>query len=113
MSYAFDRATYRVPYPPTARPRFHMERLELEVVDCSEEGIRYVSPANIPLPEAGARIVGELRLLHRPGRIPIEGTVLRCFGQEVAVGLDKPGIPVQAIFGEQRFLARRFPARYR
>ncbi len=112
MSFAFDRATYRIPYPPRARPRFYLGGRELEVVDCSEKGVRYVAPAGQPLPEAGDRITGEIRLLSRTERLALDGTVLRCFGNEVAVELDHPGIPLQAIFGEQRYLARRFPARY-
>lgn len=113
MSFTFDRATYRIPYPPKARPRFYMEGMELEVVDCSETGLRYVAPAGKPLPDPETRLVGEVRLLSKPERFPVEGQVLRCFGNEVAVLLDKPGISLQAIFGEQRYLARRFPARYR
>lgn len=112
MSFAFDRATYRIPYPLHARPRFFLDGVELEVVDCSEEGLRYVAPAGRPLPEAGTRVIGELRLLSRVERIAVEGTVRRCVRNEVAVELDKPGIPLQTIFGEQRYLARRFPARY-
>lgn len=113
MSFTFDRATYRIPYPPQARPRLYMDGVELEVVDCSESGVRYIAREGRPLPAPDAPIVGELRLLSRPERIALEGVVLRCFGNEVAVRLEKPGIPMQAIFGEQRYLARRFPARYR
>ncbi|MBL8959671.1 MAG: PilZ domain-containing protein [Gemmatimonadetes bacterium] len=113
MSFAFDRATYRIPYPPQARPRFYLDGAELEVVDCSESGLRFVAPNGKPLPEPDARLAGQVRLLSKPERLSVEGQVLRCYGNEVAMLLDKPGIPLQAIFGEQRYLARRFPARYR
>lgn len=114
MSFAFDRATYRIPYPLQARPRLYMpDGSEREVVDCSESGLRYVTRAGEPLPEAGTRIEGSVRLLSKFERLPIEGTVLRCIGNEVALTLEKPGLPLQAVFAEQRYLARRFPARYR
>jgi Tfp pilus assembly protein PilZ len=80
------------------------------LVDCSERGIRYVA-ATQDLPEIGAEVSGQVQLLSDRKRISVVGTVVRCWAGEVAVELKSPGIPVQAIFAEQRHLAKRFPAR--
>ena len=111
MPWEFERSAYRIPYPPTARGKVVVDKHEFVLVDCSERGIRYVSEPGT-LPELGTRMAGEVTLLSSRQPYLIEGTVVRCEGTEVAVALDAPGLPAQAIFAEQRYLARRFPARY-
>ena len=111
MSWEFERSAYRIPYPPSARAKFQIDKFELVCVDCSERGIRYVA-TSATLPEAGARIAGTVTLLSSRQGYAVEGTVMRCEGHEVALALDAPGIPAQALFDEQRYLAKRFPARY-
>ncbi len=80
------------------------------LVDCSERGIRYIAATEV-LPEIGSEVSGQVRLLSDRQSITVAGTVVRCWAGEVAVELRSPGIPVQAIFAEQRHLAKRFPAR--
>jgi hypothetical protein len=111
MSFDFDRSEYRLPYPPTARAILRMGKLELPLIDCSERGLRYLAPAG-EMPEVGLRIEGSVKLLSGGPAHEIEGTVVRCHSGEVAVNLDRPGIPVSAMFAEQRFLSRRFPLRF-
>ena len=113
MPYAFERANYRIPYPPAARPRFYMEGTEFEVLDCSEGGVRFLCPPELDLPEPGTQVTGSIRLLHGAQKHEVKGTVLRWLGRQVSVQFEKPGIPLQAIFSEQRYMARRFPARAR
>jgi hypothetical protein len=111
MPFEFDRSTYRIPYPPTARGRLLAGGVEYQLVDCSERGIRYMTEiANMP--EPGTRVSGTVRLLSGGPAHPVDGTVVRCRSGEVAVELDAPGIPVQAVFAEQRYLGRRFPLRF-
>lgn len=112
MSYAFDRATYRIPYPTVARPRLYLESREFEVLDCSEQGLRYLCPEPVTLPEAGTSFTASVRLLHRFQMFEVTGTVLRCLGRHVCVEFEKPGLRMAAIFAEQRYLARRYPARF-
>lgn len=111
MTSSADRSAYRIPYPPTARPSLTFGGHVVEVHDCSERGIRIQVSASVEL-ESGSRISGELRMLHARETYEVEGVVLRRDGQMVAVELDAPGIPLRAMFAEQRYLSRRFPLRY-
>jgi hypothetical protein len=110
MSFPFDRRSYRIPYPPTARGTFTVNGEELPLVDCSERGLRYAARAD-QLPDVGTLVSGKVTLLSSRQAIAISGTVVRCWAGEVAIELAAPGIPVQAIFAEQRYMAKRFPAR--
>lgn len=110
MSYEFERSEYRIPYPPTARPRLRLGDREVPLVDCSERGLRFCAD-DASLPQVGSRITGQILLLSGGPALPIEGTVIRCQSGEVAVQLKAPGIPFRAVFAEQRFLGQRFPAR--
>jgi hypothetical protein len=110
MSYEFERFAYRIPYPPTARPRLKLGEREVPLVDCSERGLRF-SADDTALPPVGSRISGHVLLLSGGPALSVEGTVIRCQSGEVAVQLKAPGIPVRAVFAEQRYLGQRFPAR--
>lgn len=110
MAWQFERSEYRIPYPPSARGTFTLGTRELPLVDCSERGLRYFAQ-DTGLPEAGSRVEGMVRLLSGRQAFPVQGTVVRCVEDEVAVCLDRPGLPMQAIFAEQRYLAQHFPAR--
>lgn len=110
MSYEFERAAYRIPYPPSARPRLMLGECEVPVVDCSERGLRFTVDG-IAIPSVGSLIIGRVHLLSGGPALIVEGTVIRCQEGEVAVRLKAPGIPVRAVFAEQRFLGQRFPAR--
>ncbi|MCC6317310.1 MAG: PilZ domain-containing protein [Gemmatimonadaceae bacterium] len=111
MAWQFERSEYRIPYPPSARATFTLDGRTLPLVDCSERGLRYVSQG-VARPEPGATVAGTVRLLSSRQPISVQGKVVRCEGDEVAVHLASPGLPMQAIFAEQRHLARHFPARY-
>jgi hypothetical protein len=110
MGFPFDRGEYRIPYPPTARPRLIIGERELMVVDCSQRGLRYVAESG-EVPEVGSMVEGRVRLLSRGAPVEVSGTVVRMQDGEVAVHLAGPGIPMQRVFDEQRYLARHFPAR--
>ena len=110
MNFRFERSEYRIPYPPTARPRFIMGREERDVVDCSEKGLRYVGEQGF-FPEEGAVVSGKVHLVSGGAPVEVRGVVVRVQNGEVAVHLEKPGIPVQRVFQEQRYLSRHFPAR--
>ncbi len=110
MEYEFERSAYRIPYPPTARPRLKLGDREVPLVDCSERGLRF-SVDSASLPKVGSYISGQVLLLSGGPALAVEGTVIRCQSGEVAVQLKAPGIPVRAVFAEQRYLGQRFPAR--
>lgn len=110
MSYPFNRGEYRIPYPPSARPRLILGEREVVVVDCSQRGLRYVAEAG-ELPEIGSVVEGRVRLLSKREWLDVSGIIVRIQDGEVAVHLERPGIPMQRVFDEQRYLARHFPAR--
>jgi hypothetical protein len=110
MPFKFDRSQYRIPYPPSARARLLLGSREVPLVDCSERGIRYMVGA-AEVPDIGTRITGTVRLLSGGPAHLVSGKVVRCTAGEVAVELEAPGIPLQAVFAEQRYLNRRFAAR--
>ena len=112
MPWEFDRNSYRIPYPPSASGTITIDKREVPLIDVSERGIRYLVSEGV-LPEVGGTIEGSVRLLSNRQAIAVTGTVVRCHDGAVAIALDAPGLPMQALFAEQRFLARRFPARYR
>jgi hypothetical protein len=111
MAYEFERAAYRVPYPPTARPTLLVGKEKFVVVDCSERGVRYECPAQAA-PDRGARVEGSIRLVSGGPPHAIVGVVVRFHEGTVGLELERPGLPVGAVFAEQRWLARHYPARY-
>lgn len=112
MAYTFDRSTYRIPYPPSARAGFELAGRRLPIVDCSEGGLRFEAPQEADLPQLGDEIEGIVHLFSQPEGFRVGGHVVRIEGRAVALSLARPGLPMQALFAEQRYLARRFPARY-
>jgi len=110
MSDEHQRSFYRVEYPHPARPVVEMQGGTLEVIDCSESGLRFaLTPDMIP-PDAGTMISGTLRL--NEGReVPIAGTVQRLYGKSVAVQFDDGHqVPFSVIIAEQKYLRARFPS---
>lgn len=105
-----DRAFYRLRYPVAARPEFRAERdaRTLPVIDCSEGGFRFRTPADAPLPALGEPATGEIRF--RSGRSArVAGVVVRVQDEEVAVQLTAQSIPFAVVLQEQQFVRRRFP----
>jgi hypothetical protein len=120
MRYRFQRAHFRILYPVQGRPRLILqadaeqdedaesepEVVELEVIDCSERGVRF-RPQTAP-PAVGTEIRGQVRF--RSGvEVAVEGMVIRIQAGDVAVHLNRRPIPLGVIYDEQRFLRARFP----
>jgi hypothetical protein len=105
--YPFQRAYFRIRFPMRERPRLVVDGRELEVVDCSENGLRYrAEPGAVPA--WGSEIQGELRF-RRGATVEIEGTVVRRQAGEVALRLAETRIPLKIIFDEQRYLRAHYP----
>jgi hypothetical protein len=111
MEWQYERTSYRIPYPANAQATATINATVVRLMDCSDRGLRYVAEAAIPA--SGSRITATVRLLSDDEEHEVEGVVVRTVGTEVAVALDAPGIPTRAIYAEQRWLAQRFPARFR
>lgn len=105
MPYSYERSYFRIPYPSLEGPRLVVDCAVLQVVDCSERGLRYLAPPHTP-PARGTRLQGRLRF-PRGVELDVEGVVVRVKGQEVAVRLAEPGVPFRVILQEQIYLRRR------
>ena len=108
--FACQRAHYRLAYPVLERPRLLLEDGGLEVVDCSEMGLRLRTTGG-PVPELGTRVQGTLVFRHG-GTEEVEGAVVRIRAGEMAVHLTERGVPFSRIWEGQRRLRSRYPDRF-
>jgi hypothetical protein len=107
MSYPFDRAFYRLRYPPDAAPKYREEGRVHRVVDIGEGGFRY-APSNPEALEAGETTSGVIEF--RDGRtLEVAGTIVRIQGGEVAVHCAERPIPLAVVLTEQREVRKRYP----
>lgn len=104
MPRSYERSAYRIPYPFIESPRLIVGTRVLQVVDCSERGLRFRVSAQ-ESPELGVRIQGRLRF-PRGAEVTIDGTVVRITEDEVALHLTEPGVPFRVILQEQIHLRR-------
>ena len=109
MSFPFDRAFYRVSYPPQAAPRFRAGELAHRVVDFSEGGFRYV-PTDGVIPAPGDAVAGVIDF-REDESVAVEGRVVRIQAGEVAVSCPAGMIPLRIVLREQRWLLVHFPFR--
>ena len=107
MAYEFDRAFYRLRYPPQAAPSFSSAGVTHRIVDIGEGGFRY-APLSDPFPLAGATVSGTLEFAEEEP-LEVEGTVVRVQGGEVAVHCGARPIPLGLVLREQRRVRQRFP----
>jgi hypothetical protein len=95
------------------RPKLRMEDQETgavaahDVVDCSENGIRYLVRHG-PLPDVGSAVAGQVQF-RRGEVVEFAGSVVRTQGMAVAVQLTTAGIPLATILDEQRYLRINYP----
>ncbi len=108
MTQPNKRSVYRIEYPERERPGLKLASALVQVLDCSEEGLRFKLPDGLVLPELDATIEGRIRFKRHSEEVPVRGTVVRCVGREVAIRLAPPGIPRSLLFSEQRFLSTRY-----
>lgn len=108
MEYPFSRSIYRIQYPEKARPALTLPAGVVAVVDCSEEGLRYL-PAKGPLPELGTVVAGKVKFKSVDSEVAVRGKVIRVQAGEIAIQLESPGVPRAVIFSEQRFIGKRYP----
>ncbi len=97
------RAVYRVVYPLSERPIFHVERSIYEVIDCSEKGLRCEINGHHKVPPLGTQLRGCVQF-RRGMEIEVTGEVIRTSSSEIVLVLDRPGLPFVEIMAEQRYL---------
>lgn len=105
------RDFYRIQFPAGERPRLLLDapgsvRLVGEVLECSERGLRFSSPARW-LHGIGVAVSGEI-LFSRGAQARIAGSVVRVQGDEIALFLGKAAIPLSVILDEQRYLRANY-----
>lgn len=102
-----QRGFYRVEYPRPARPVLEMQGGELEILDCSESGLRFALTPDMLPPEPGTEISGTLRL-NENRQVEVVGKVTRLYGKSVAMRFEGDGVPFGLILAEQKYLRMRF-----
>ncbi|HEV2145787.1 MAG TPA: PilZ domain-containing protein [Longimicrobiaceae bacterium] len=104
MSQLNRREFQRIDYPDALRPRLWSSYGCLEVLDCSERGLRCrLAGQDVPGPDT--EVEGRLRFAG--GRdVHVAGRVVRVREDAVALDLAAPGIPFQVILQEQLQLRR-------
>jgi hypothetical protein len=101
-----QRAYYRVCYPCGARPILKIGSDCYEVVELSEEGLRFEHGANSPEDYAKVRGI----ICFRDGeQQEIEGTVVRRSDNETAMMLTR-GVALDRMIREQRYVLSTYPS---
>jgi hypothetical protein len=101
MSYPPEREHYRIQYPAAGRPHLVIEGCSFDVIDLSEQGVRFREDEGRSF-SSGDKVAGTLRFRRTPA-VEVTGSVVRVGGREVAVKLDV-ALPLRTIIEEQRFL---------
>jgi len=101
MSDLSRRALYRILYPLVERPTFQVGRYLHEILDCSEQGLRY-EVQDRRVPAIGSEIGGFIQF-RRGDEIHVTGEVIRTRDGIVVLALDPP-LPFAEILAEQRYL---------
>jgi len=106
MSFVERRGYERIEYPPGERPTLIMGDRTVEVLDCSERGLRYALEEAPSAPEIGTELRGRVRF-PTGNEVAVEGAVLRVQSREVAVLFTTQWIPRDVIVSE-RWRVQRF-----
>jgi hypothetical protein len=101
MEWPHPREHYRIEYPTAARPTLIAGSVAHEVVDVSEQGLRF-RMAQGESWDLGDTVAGSVRFQQR-GEVRVSGVVVRIIEKEIAVRLST-GIPLKMIIDEQRYL---------
>lgn len=99
------RHHYRIVFPPEIRPRLLLDgpspaHSVLEVLECSERGLRFAPPVQWQYPP-GAQLSGRL-MFARGAEAHVAGTVQRIEPSAIVLLLNRRGIPLGTILDEQR-----------
>ena len=99
------RKHYRIHYPKRERPTLLMNGEDLEILDCSESGVKYKWSHDTP--ELGSLVRGRIRFLIGE-HVEIEGVILRVEDENVCVQLTESSIPFKITLAEQRYLKKHY-----
>ena len=107
---SYERQTFRIVYPLSARARLLVAGRELPVIDCSENGLRLeIAGTADDLVDADGLLRGRLELA-QGASVEIVGKPLRVEQASLALLLEEQSrIPIALIYQEQRHLRARYP----
>lgn len=95
------RQNYRIIYPDTYRPSLVIRNTQFDIIDLSENGVRFKLKENVKLP--GDLFHAEVRL-HNDSSVEILGKIIRIGGEDAAMFMLVKKIPYQIILAEQAYL---------
>jgi hypothetical protein len=104
------RERYRLAYPHSERPELLVTGRLLEVIECSESGLRYALPDHEPPPPLGCEVRGVVGFRGRASHA-VDGVVHRVRSGLVAVRFTRASIPFATILAEQKYLRSHYHAR--
>ncbi|MDR3417032.1 MAG: PilZ domain-containing protein [Nevskia sp.] len=81
------RVEYRLHYPPELSPALTIGTQKLQVLDISENGVRFAASEQ-DLASVDGQLVATVRF-HRGGEHPIAGKVVRIAGGDIAARLEQ------------------------
>jgi hypothetical protein len=93
------RRFFRLSYPPARRPTFKVRTHELEILEVSEKGLKFLNDKKIKL----AEWVRGTITFHDGECLDVEGRTVRKEGDEIVLSLIAP-VPFPRILKEQRFV---------
>ncbi len=102
---ANSREFYRVEYPEQERPSIKIGEDELEVIDISEKGGKFLNDKGVKL-DPGTTVDGTI-IFHHGEAVTVRGKVLRAFNDQVVICFTK-GVPFGVILDEQRYLREHY-----
>jgi len=99
------RQFFRLEYPPLDRPKLLLMGRSYEVMDLSENGIRFAAtdPINFPVNSA---LIGSI-VFHDGTTAPVTGLVLRVQPHQVIAEL-RTGVSLAVMMNEQRRLIQKY-----
>lgn len=99
------REHFRVAYPLAERPKLKMWEREHNVIDISEQGVKFRYDSSITV--RSTKIIRATIRFHDGELVSIEGKVVRSGTNEAILVLSK-GIPYKRIVEEQRYIKSKY-----
>jgi len=102
------RRFYRIEYPTDARPKLRIKKKSYEVIDISEEGVKFCYNEPAEEMHIGDKIKGEI-VFRNNQSIRLEGRVMRLLKKNIIVK-PKKSIPYEeVIIKEEIYVLKNYP----
>lgn len=102
------RRYYRIDYPPDARPRFRIKKRNYEVIDISEEGVKFCYDERIRNMLKGKKIRG--KIMFKSGQsLDLEGKIIRLLDKDIVIKPKENISYEDVIIKEQIYILKNYP----